>query len=270
MKPGFPYTFSDALSADRTVLTAWSSVADTGFVAALADQGFDAVTLDMQHGGHHEQSVMDGTDAVVRRGRVCAVRIPVGRNDFAARALDFGADAVIAPMINTVDDARAFAAAVKYPPVGGRSWGPSRAIALRGVAGGNHFLHSANAQTVAFAMIETREALAVVDDILAVDGIDGVFVGPADFSIAWTGGETLNPQLQDMMGAIGQIAAKAKACGKHAGIFAMNPADTPKYKAMGYRFIAVGFDTGVVAKGAQAILAVANGSADDAEIKGGY
>lgn len=270
MVPSFPYTLFDALAEDRTVLTAWSSVADTGFVAALADQDFDAVTLDMQHGGHSEQSVLDGSEAVIRRGRVCAVRIPVGRNDFASRALDFGADAVIAPMINSVDDARAFAAAVKYPPVGGRSWGPSRAVAVRAVAGGNDYLHSANHKTVAFAMIETREALAAVHDIVAVDGIDGVFVGPADFSIAWTGGEKLDPQLDDMMGAIADIAAKAKARGKHAGIFSMNPADTPKYQAMGYRFIAVGFDTGVIAKGAQAILSVARGEADYSEIKGGY
>lgn len=258
------------MAADQIVLTAWSSVADTGFVAALADQGFDAVTLDMQHGGHNEQSVLDGTEAVIHRGRVCAVRIPVGRNDFASRALDFGADAVIAPMINSVEDARAFAAAVKYPPVGGRSWGPSRAVSVRGIAGGNDYLHAANRHTVSFAMIETREALAVVDDILAVDGIDGVFVGPADFSIAWTGGATLDPQLDDMMGAIAAIADKAKARGKHAGIFAMNPADTPKYRAMGYRFIAVGFDTGVIAKGAQAILAVAKGEAATSEIKSGY
>ncbi|MGB7432425.1 MAG: aldolase/citrate lyase family protein, partial [Ahrensia sp.] len=145
-----------------------------------------------------------------------------------------------------------------------------RGVGVRGIAGGNDYLHTANKNTVSFAMIETREALAVVDDILAVDGIDGVFVGPADFSIAWTGGAALNPQLDDMMGAVADIAAKAKARGKHAGIFAMNPADTPKYKAMGYRFIAVGFDTGVVAKGAQAILAAAKGEADTSAIKGGY
>ncbi|MGB7431290.1 MAG: aldolase/citrate lyase family protein, partial [Ahrensia sp.] len=167
MSSNFPYRLADALAGDQTVLTAWSSIADTGFVAALADQGFDAVTLDMQHGGHHEHSVLDGSETVIRRDRHCVVRIPVGRNDFASRALDFGADAVIAPMINSVDAARAFAAAVKYPPVGGRSWGPSRGVGVRGIAGGNDYLHTANKNTVSFAMIETREALAVVDDILA-------------------------------------------------------------------------------------------------------
>ncbi|WP_306118358.1 MULTISPECIES: aldolase/citrate lyase family protein [unclassified Roseitalea] len=254
-----PLHLARRLRAGETVICAWSSLPDTGFVAMLAGQGFDAVNLDMQHGGHTEQSVWDGIAAIVGLGKPVMVRVPVGRFDMAARALDFGADAVIAPMINSPADARAFAAAMKYPPVGERSWGPTRGITLRGISGGNAYLASANADTLSFAMIETRGALDALDDILATRGIDAVFVGPADFSIAWTGGERLDPKLDAMMEAIAHIAACAKAHGKLAGIFAADPAMTQRYVAMGYGLVAAGFDAALVRAGADAVLAAARG-----------
>ncbi|MEO1748700.1 MAG: aldolase/citrate lyase family protein, partial [Pseudomonadota bacterium] len=195
--PAFPYLLADRLNAGETVLTAWSSVPDRGFVAALALNDFGAITLDMQHGGHDDASVLEGLEAVVSRALPAVVRVPVGRFDMASRALDFGADAVIAPMVNSVTDARLFAASVKYPPIGERSWGPTRAINLRGIKGGTDYLHTANKATASFAMVETREALAIVEDIADVDGIDGLFVGPADISIAWTGGQNVDPRMDD-------------------------------------------------------------------------
>lgn len=263
-----PFTLVDRLSEAEPVLTAWSSVPDKGFVGQLAMQDFDCITLDMQHGGHDERSVYDGIAEVVLRGKPCVVRVPVGRFDMASRALDFGADAVIAPMINSVDDAQAFADAMKYPPLGGRSWGPSRAIAVRGVAGGQAFLEGANSSTVSFAMIETRSALEALDGILAVEGIDGIFVGPADFSIAWTDGGKLDPRMEDMMGTIQDISQRARQAGKHAGIFAVSPSDTPRFSAMGFNFVAIGFDTAVVAEGAKSVLSAARGA--DKSIDAGY
>ena len=112
-------------NAGETLFTAWSGVPDALTVEIVARQGFDAVTLDMQHGGHHEDSVLRGIVPILNAGKHAIVRIPVGRFDMASRALDFGAEAVIAPMINSVEDARRFAAAMKYPPVGERSWGPT-------------------------------------------------------------------------------------------------------------------------------------------------
>ena len=173
-------------------------------------------------------------------------------------------------MVNSVTDARLFAASVKYPPVGERSWGPTRAINLRGIKGGTDYLNSANQNTVSFAMIETREALAIVNDIAAVDGIDGLFVGPADFSIAWTGGERVDPRMDDMMEAIARIAQTARTHGKHAGIFAVNPADVPRFVEMGYRFIAVGFDLSVLSIGAKQVLEMARGNYQENHVKTGY
>ena len=255
----YGYELAGALRAGKTVLTAWSALPEAGFVGMLAGAGFDAVTLDMQHGGHHEASIWDGVAAVLLRRVPAIVRVPVGRFDMASRALDFGADAVIAPMINSVEDAQALAAFTKYPPLGERSWGPTRAISLRGVEGGNAYLHRANTETLVFAMIETRAALDALEGILDVEGIDAVFVGPADFSIAFTDGERLDPALDAMMDAVADIAARATGRGKLAGIFAADPAMAPRYAQMGYRLIAAGFDAAIVNRGAQAVLSAARG-----------
>lgn len=253
-------TLSERLTAGETVFTAWSGIPDSLTIEALAETPLDAVTLDMQHGGHHEDSVLRGIAPVIASGKPALVRIPVGRFDMASRALDFGADAVIAPMVNSLDDARAFAASMKYPPVGQRSWGASFAMSRRAKPNAQDWLASSNAATLGFAMIETREALAIVDDILAVPGIDGVFVGPADFSIAWTGGAAVNPGLDEMMDAVGHIASRAAAAGKHAAIFVVDPNLVGRFVGMGFRLIALGSEQRYMTMGATALLAAARAS----------
>lgn len=242
------------LAAGETVFTAWSAIPDALTLEALAATPVDAVTLDMQHGGHHEDSVLRGLAPVIAAGKPGVVRIPVGRFDMASRALDFGADAVIAPMVNSVADARAFAASMKYPPVGQRSWGASFAMARRRKSDAADWLTGANADTVSFAMVETREALALLDDILAVPGIDGIFVGPSDFSIAWTGGAAINPGLGDMMEAIADIGRRTRAAGKHAAIYVVDPKLVASYVSYGFRFIALGTEQRYMALGAKALL----------------
>lgn len=250
------------LDAGETVFTAWSSLPDALVAEALAATAMDAVTLDMQHGGHHEDSVLRALAAIIAAGKPGLVRIPVGRFDMASRALDFGAEAVIAPMVNTLADAHAFAAAMKYPPVGQRSWGPGFAMARQRDADARGWMRNANAGTLALAMIETREALAIVDDILAVPGIDGVLVGPSDFSIAWTNGETVDPSLEGMMEAIGHIAARARAAGKHAAIYVVDPALVGRFVAMGYRLVALGGESRYMALGTASLLDAARASLD--------
>ena len=248
------YTLADRLSGGDTVHTVWSSIPESGLIEQFARGPFDAVTLDMQHGGHHVDSVLRGVVPVVEAGKSAVVRIPLGDFGMASRALDFGADAVIAPMINSIEDAIAFRDAVKYPPLGRRSWGVSRALQVRGLSGGTDYLKSVNAKTIAFAMIETREAFAVAEEIAALDGIDGLFVGPSDFSIAWSGGAVVDPELGDMREAVARIAEIAREAGKHAGAFAANPAKVPEFVAMGYRFVSVAMDFAIIAEGQKAVL----------------
>jgi 4-hydroxy-2-oxoheptanedioate aldolase len=255
-----PTSLCARLKAGETVFTAWSSLPDALVVEALAATRFGAVTLDMQHGGHAEDSVLRGIAPIVAAGKAAVVRIPVGRVDIASRVLDFGAEAVIAPMVNSVEDARAFAAAVKYPPLGERSWGPSFAMTRHGARSSAQWLERANGETLAFAMIETRAALEALDDILAVQGIDGVLVGPSDFSIAWTVGATIDPGLDDIMRPMADIAARARAAGKHAAIYVVEPALTGRFVAMGFRLIALGSDMRYLSLGADQLIDAAEAS----------
>ncbi|URQ76388.1 MAG: HpcH/HpaI aldolase/citrate lyase family protein [Candidatus Ochrobactrum gambitense] len=249
-----PMSLSSRLRAGETVLSAWSSLPEPLTVEILAHTAFDAVTLDMQHGGHDEASVLRSVGLVLNAGKPPVVRIPVGRFDMASRALDFGAQAVIAPMINSAEDARKFAASMKYPPVGERSWGVFRANADYGTPGSNDYLTTANQDTLAFAMIETRDAYDALDAILDVRGIDGVFVGPADFSIAWSNGREANPNSDAIIEPISNIARKAAAAGKIAGIYSPSPEFARRYIPLGFRFVTVSNEGGYLRLAAQKLV----------------
>jgi len=250
-------TLAERLNSGTVSFTAWSGVPDTLTVEIVSRLGFEVVTLDMQHGAHHEDSVARCIPSITGPGKHPVVRIPVGRFDMASRALDLGAEAVIAPMINSVEDARRFAAAMKYPPVGERSWGPTFGFPRSGVSDYAQWLATQNKATISFAMIETRAAYGLVDEILDVPGIDGVFVGPSDFSIAWTGGAAMNPNLEDMMGAVAEIGGKARKAGKFAAIFAVDPKISGRYASMGYQLIALGNEQAYMRLGAENLIAAA-------------
>ncbi len=142
------------LRAGEVLWSGWSALPEPLVAEAVARAGFDCITFDVQHGLHDVASVMRGIGAVTLAGKPALVRMPVGDNGFASRVIDMGAEAVIAPMINTANEARAFVAAMKYPPIGERSWGPARVLALRGIEPQAH-LDTANGTTLALAMIET-------------------------------------------------------------------------------------------------------------------
>ncbi|WP_026379663.1 HpcH/HpaI aldolase family protein [Afifella pfennigii] len=254
-------SLAERLKAGDKLVSAWSVLPEPLIAETLARVGFDAVTLDMQHGFHSSESVLRGIGGVALAGGPAIVRVPVGRFDMASRALDMGAAAVIAPMVNSLDEARAFAAATKFPPLGERSWGPGRAVELSGGAGGGAYLRQANEDTLSLAMIETRAALRLAEEIAAVDGIDGLFVGPSDFSIAWSEGITVDHALEEMMEAIASIAAAARKAGKVAAIFAADAAFGPRYHAMGFDLVCAGVDAACLSFGAAAALHKARGQA---------
>jgi 4-hydroxy-2-oxoheptanedioate aldolase len=195
----------------------------------------------MQHGQHTIASVIAGIGAVHAAGKHVLMRIPLDDFATASRALDAGAEGVVAPMINTVEDARRFAAAMKFPPLGERSWGPLRAMALDEVDG-QGYLERANTGSVAIAMIETPRAIDNVDQILAVDGIDGILVGPGDLSVTLTAGERIDPSGAVAQEAIARIAGRARAAGKFCAIFCNTVEDARKAVALGAPLIALGVD----------------------------
>ncbi|NBN63588.1 hydroxyacid aldolase [Microvirga tunisiensis] len=229
------------LRAGETIVTAWSNLAVPILAEVMGRAGYPCVTLDMQHGMHDIASLRDGLAAIALSGAHRAVRIPVGESGTASRALDFGAELVIAPMINSAAEARAFADAMKYPPVGARSWGPQRGAMLAGKSPAD-YLASANTELLSLAMIETPEAIAALDDILAEPGIDGIFVGPSDLSLTLNKGARLDPGGPLTMAAAQDIAARTRAAGKIAGIFCLEASGVAQARDMGYSFIAHGVD----------------------------
>ena len=245
------------LANDRAVACAWIGTPGRGWIeqvcAVGAGGGFDAIVLDLQHGMHGEGEALDAIGAIAASGKPAIVRIPVGRFDLASRALDAGAHGVIAPMINSVDDARAFAAHMKYPPVGERSFGATFACRRLGVPAPD-YVPRANSETMAIAMIETREAFEAADEILAMEGIDAVFMGPSDFSISIRGGGMPEAFGDDTIGMIGELAKMARDAGKVAAAFAYDAAAANKAHGLGYRLIAVGLDGTYLANGIGPIL----------------
>lgn len=247
-------SLAERLHANETIITAWSGVPDALTVEILAWQGFDAVTLDMQHGGHNEDSVLRSLAPVLGAGKHAIVRVPVGRFDMASRALDFGAEAVIAPMVNSIEDAQRFAASMKYPPLGERSWGPTYAAPRHGSKDPVKWLKESNARTVSFAMVETHAAVAALDGILATPGIDGIFLGPGDFSIAWTKGDAVNGTLEGMMETVADVARRTRAAGKHAGIYVTDPKIAGRFVEMGFQLLATGSEHQLISSGAANLL----------------
>ncbi len=243
--------FARALRGGNTTPMGWSSLPAPMNAGAMARGGFDAVCVDLQHGFHDEASMFASMQAVHQAGSSPGLRIPVGRFDLASRALDAGAQFVIAPMINTVADARALVAATKYPPIGGRSWGPALALELWATAQGA-YLAAANELVLTIAMIETVEARDNLDAILAVPGIDGIFVGPSDLSITLAEGARIEATAPHVLDAAVTIGATAKAAGKIAGVYAFDAQKAKVFFERGFTFAAVGSDA-IALKAAAAI-----------------
>lgn len=245
---------ADRLRSGDTIYSGWIATPEPLIAEVSARQAFDCVSLDMQHGLQDPISVMRSIGGIVHAGKPAVVRVPVGDFAMASRALDMGAEAVIAPMINTVADARAFVAATKYPPLGERSWGPARALTLLEIPDAPTQLATANRYTLAFAMVETKQALDIVDDILAVDGIDGIFMGPSDLSVTFSGGKEIAPSADWLDEPIRHFADRAAVAGKIACGFATDPARARYYADLGYRFIALGPDALYLAAGIKVML----------------
>lgn len=251
-------TLRDRLDAPSPALAAWCGLPDPSVPALLAREAFDAVVLDMQHSVIDFSTAVRAIPLIAAAGKPAIVRIPVGEFATSSRLLDAGASGVIAPMVNTVNDARQFADFMKYPPLGQRSWGPHGALAVTGLQPSAYF-RSANTLTLALAMVETREALAVIDDILAVPGIDGIFIGPADLSIGLSGGEELNPTSPAVEKALDHAVARSRAAGKVAGIFASSGERAAQLYERGFHLISVSNDAGLLRDGAAAALKIARG-----------
>jgi 4-hydroxy-2-oxoheptanedioate aldolase len=253
------FSLARRLRAGETVHSGWCGMASPLVTETIARDGFPAVTLDMQHGLWDVASVVTAVAAIRHGGSAPVVRVPLGDFATASRALDFGAEGIISPMINSVADARALVAATKYPPLGERSWGPHRATTLGEIPDQKIYLREANDLTVTFAMIETRSALDHVEEIAAVPGIDALFLGPSDLSIALSKGAALDPMAAEVDRELERIMSAAQKAGKLMGAYCHTAERAVTFAQRGIRFLAVMSDLAFLRAGTAAALKIVKG-----------
>ncbi|MEI9996903.1 MAG: aldolase/citrate lyase family protein [Rhizomicrobium sp.] len=221
------------LSEGKTVLNGWSVVPGAFVAEIMGSLGWDALTIDAQHGiiGYPEMVAM--LQAVCRFDLTPMVRLAGNDPVLIGQALDAGAMGVICPLVSSPEEAARFVSACRYPPLGCRSSGATRAMIYAGFDYGGH----ADKEILKFAMIETREALDRVEEIAAVEGLDGLYVGPSDLSLALGGSQGFDKAEPAMIAAYERIVAACRHHGLTAGIHTASPAFARRTAQMGFRFI---------------------------------
>ena len=225
-------------AAGKPAIGGWCNMPG-GFSAELmASQGWDAVTIDTQHGVIGYADMLAMLQAISTTPATPLVRVAWNQPGEIMRALDAGAYGVICPMVNDAAECAAFVQACRYPPDGYRSSGPTRAI----VYGGADYLAKANGEVLAFAMVETAEGLADVEAIVATPGLDGVYIGPSDLSLALGGPPGQDQEAPRLLEAFDTIQAACRAAGVRVGVHTSSVGYSQKMIARGFDLVSVGSD----------------------------
>ncbi len=239
-------------SEGRPTLNGWCSIGNAFTAEIMAAQGYDSITIDLQHGALEDSSLLPMLQAMRASGVVPLVRVPWLEPGIIMKALDLGAFGIICPMVNTAKQAEDLVSYMRYPPHGQRSFGPTRAALVAGADYGA----KANAEVLAFAMIETAEGMANLAAIAATPGLDGIYVGPADLTLGLTQGRLapgFDREEPEMITALQQIVGMCRAnklrTALHCG--------TPDYAA---RALAWGFDMTTVSGDSRLLAAAASAS----------
>ncbi len=253
-------TFKQALAQGQPQIGLWIGLADANAAEALAGVGYDWLLLDGEHAPNDPRSVLAQLRAVAPYASHAVVRPVEGNVALIKQYLDIGAQTLLVPMIDTPEQAQMVAHAMRYPPEGIRGMGAALARASRWNQIPD-YVNQANDQMCLLVQAETREAIANLRAITAVDGIDGVFFGPADLSASMGyRGQPAHPVVQQ---AILDGIATVRSLGKAAGILATDPASARRYLDAGCTFVAVGLDTSLLVKAATDLLRPFKGAASD-------
>ena len=244
-------TFKRALAAGKAQIGLWSSLSSNYSVEVIAGAGFDWLLLDTEHSPNDLESLLTQLQAVAPYPAHPVVR--VAWNDLVTikRVLDIGAQSLLVPYVCTAEEARAAVAAMRYPPAGARGVaGTTRASRFGRI---KDYARRAHEELCLLVQVETRGALDAIDEICGVEGIDGVFIGPADLhaSLGFPG-EVAHPEVKPR---IDDAIRRIRKCGKAPGILTSHEADARHWLQCGALFVAVGADVGILARGAEALVA---------------
>ena len=248
------FSLAGRLRAGETIFSAWCGLPEPLVCEAIAREGFEAVVIDMQHGMWDEASALQAVAQVHLAGSSPVVRVPLWHNSLVSRMLDWGAEGIIAPMINGETEARALVQVAKYPPLGERSIGAHRAAMIAGVPDQKLYIANANATTLSFAMVETKAAIDNLDAIASMPGIDVLFVGPSDLSCSLSNGTSLDPHSAAVEAALEKVLA---ACDRHKkipGLFCRDAERATQKAKAGFKFLTVGTDITFLRAGTAAQL----------------
>lgn len=250
---GSSFLIRERLASGKPFVFPWVGMPGVAQAAQIARMGFDAVAIDLQHSTVGNEEAAKMVAAINAAGSPAVLRLRWNDPGLIGFALDMGAGAVIVPMTNSVEQVEAMVKAAKYPPVGQRSWGGYTMLQAAGVSAAE-YLREANSQTLILAMIETNEALDVVDSIAKVKGLDGLFVGPSDLSIALSNGGKIDRLGAGTIAAMKKVAAACKANNLVAGAFAGTLDGVKAYSEIGFQFMAGPTDTDLMRSGAASFL----------------
>ena len=232
-------------------INGWLTIGNSFSAETMAHQGWDTLTIDLQHGMVDYQAMVPMLQAISTTDTVPIVRVPWLEPGILMKALDAGAYGVICPMIGTREEAQRLVAYTHYAPRGTRSFGPVRAL----LYGGPDYQEHANDAIVTFAMIETAQALDNLDQIMSVEGLDAIYIGPSDLSLALGCRPVFDDVDPKAAEAIDHILERARAHGLVAGIHNGSTGTALKRIQKGFQFVTVGSDARLMAAGAQEVVA---------------
>jgi 4-hydroxy-2-oxoheptanedioate aldolase len=254
-------------AAGKPAINGWLSTSSPFVAEIMAAQGYDALTIDCQHGFVAYEAATGMLQAMRASGVVPMVRVPWLDPGDIMKSLDAGAYGIICPMINNRAEAERFVSYMRYPPHGVRSFGPTRALFAAGADYGQH----ADTEVLAFAMIETAEAMKNLDEIVSTPGLDGVYIGPADLALGLTGRKYpvgFDRQEPELVEAIQLVLRKAKAAGIRAGLHNGAAAYAAKAVGWGFDLVTISNDVRLLAGAAQQSVADARKLIGEAPAKG--
>ena len=243
--------FKRALRAARAQIGLWSSLSSNYTVEVIAGAGFDWILLDTEHSPSELENLLTQLQAAAPYATHPVVRVAWNDMVTIKRVLDVGAQSLLVPYVSSAAEAKNAVTYTRYPPGGVRGVaGTTRATRFGRI---KDYARRAHEEICLLVQVETEQALQSIEAICAVDGVDGVFIGPADLhaSLGHTG-EIANPKVKPL---IDDAIRRIRKCGKAPGILTPNEADARHWLECGALFVAVGADVGILARGAEALAA---------------
>lgn len=246
-----------ALKAGLPQIGTWLSLGDMYSTRVMARMGFPWLTVDMEHSPIDISQAAALFGAIADAGCVPLVRVPRGTNENIKRVLDAGAWGIVAPMVNTVHEAKTIIAAAKYPPVGNRSVGGGLHAMNFGATAGEYFKR-ANEETLVILQTESPEGVENAEQIYSLPGVDAIFVGPNDLAFQMRTPDGQDPSPEKFEGMLQRILMTGKKTGTPVGLHVQTIDDVKKRTAEGWQFIAIGSELRMMVVGAQDIVTKLN------------